>query len=99
MITKETFYAGSTKRTGTFTMTAGSKRVQVINADIDGTLPDARKLKNGGPCYYFVNISNYTVAVKYNSGSVLFELESYERAEVCLLDNSTSDGQWFWRKI
>lgn len=78
----------------------GSKRLQVPfpqSAAKDVTLPDARKLKTGGPQYYFVNGGEENAVIKDAGGSTIATLTHGDTAILLLLDNSTAAGVWVAR--
>lgn len=101
MITQAEFMGGglASVLTGNVTLKRGSKRLQAFypyGAARNVTLPDARKLRTGGPHFFIVNVGPEDAAVKDAAGGAVITLGTNETAIILLLDNSTSTGSWWY---
>jgi hypothetical protein len=65
------------------------------NPAVAGSLPDARRLRTGGPVLFASNVgSTNSFTIKDNAGNTLFTVALGKTAELWLKDNSTAAGVW-----
>jgi hypothetical protein len=57
-------------------------------------LPDATKLRPGGPRFYILNLNTSSYGIADQGGTTLATLAEDEIATVSLVDNATSNGIW-----
>lgn len=102
-ISAKKFFGGSDRATlagNTRTLQKNSERVQYLTSNTGVSkvlMPDARRLKEGGPQFYVVsNADSLTnIQVKDQSDTTLLAtLTPGQMATAFLLDNSTADGVW-----
>lgn len=73
------------KRVKTISCSVGSKKVK---------LPDATKMRTGGPHFIIINIGTITFSIADNGGTVLVSVPASQTAVVSLIDNGTVNGSW-----
>lgn len=82
------------------TLGRGWERAQSFNPDGAGRkviLPDARKLKLGGPQFFLLNLhASLGVDVEDAAGGALFTLAAQQGAILSLAANGTLAGTWVW---
>lgn len=72
-------------------------RLYLVNPNpaVAGSLPDARRLKTGGPILYALNVgSTNSFTIKDAGGTTLFTVLIGQAAELFLRDNTTLAGLW-----
>jgi len=106
MITKQTFYGGSTiwnnPFASVFIRDRLPARLHVFTNKAQNTTLKLREatdvsLRLGGPTFYIINEGNYTLTVEDYDANTLFTLLPDEAAILFLVENSSTAGKWGWR--
>lgn len=90
----------TTTNSGTLFLTTESNTSQVINGTATGfniNLPDATTLFQGEK-FEIYNESDEELFLKDNGSNLLTEINSLDRVDCVLQDNTTSDGDWILTK-
>lgn len=104
-MTPEEFYGGSADITvdvNPFNVPPNYKRVLYISGGVAPSplqiqLPNATKLRLGGPRHYIVNESGILIQVKDNDGTNLFQISDGVTVRLLLVENDDAAGLWAWR--
>lgn len=103
MISEETFFGLAIDRqiSADLLVGIGDGRVETITPDAGGLkvrLPNARRLINGGPRFYLINLSpSFGLDIVDFTGNPLITLAALDASIVGLISNLDTAGTWQFR--